>query len=137
MSAATSASSRYELFSEKTVQVIAFCPILAVSVAYKEVVVSETSVACCFLLVIRSSACAMVEPAQALLELTVVFVEIASNIKINSLQPVDSMHTRTDVNSLPGSPNDDLQAMSNRPRAITLPGACMMDSSGSTLGVRM
>jgi hypothetical protein len=79
----------------------------------------------------------MVEPVQAWWELKVVFAEIASKIKINSLQPVDPMRILTDVNSLPGSPNDDLQAMSNRPRAITLPGACVVGRSGSILGVRM
>jgi len=117
-------------------QVTALYPVMAEFVVDTEVEVNEASVACCSLPTTRSSACVMVGPMPEWSELSMVFVEIASKIQSIHFHP-STTPPRTDVNNLPGSPNDDLQAMSSRPRDITLPGAWVMGISGSTFGARM
>lgn len=48
-----------------------------------------------------------------------------------------SRTARTDVNNRPGSPKDERHEISNLPRAMIFPGACVTGNGGTTFGERM
>jgi hypothetical protein len=68
-----------------------------------------------------------------------VFDGITSILKLREEeQKTRKMTTRlTEVSSLPGSPNDDLQEISSRPRGRTVPGACCTGMFGGLISLRM